>query len=137
VRTSANSRAKRDPNSSVEWLATAIGQATRSAKFLVAGRLPVYPGLDVEGLGRQAVRGRPPPLERATVGFLISAGYRQDQLLRADGGDGATCTYDTGIDPFTGQEVFVARHLRDRKLQRALLQYFDPRNYFEVRKALE
>jgi hypothetical protein len=45
--------------------------------------------------------------------------------------------YYTGIDPFTGQEVYVARHLRDRKLQRALLQFFKPENYFEVRKALE
>ncbi len=45
--------------------------------------------------------------------------------------------YYTGIDPFTGQEVYVARHLRDRKLQRALLQFFKPETYFEVRKALE
>ena len=43
----------------------------------------------------------------------------------------------TGVDPFTKQEVFVARHLRDRELQRALLQFFKPDNYFEVRKALE
>src|SRR5256885_10439331 len=51
--------------------------------------------------------------------------------------DIATCMYYTGIDPFTGQEVYVARHLRDRKLQRVLLQFFKPENYFEVRKALE
>ncbi len=51
--------------------------------------------------------------------------------------DVATCMYYTGIDPFTKQEVFVAKHLRDRKLQRALLQFFKPENYFEVRKALE
>jgi hypothetical protein len=31
----------------------------------------------------------------------------------------------------------VARTLRDRKLQRALMQFFKPENYFEVRKALE
>jgi hypothetical protein len=43
----------------------------------------------------------------------------------------------TGIDPFTKEEVYVARNLRDRKLQRALLQFFKPENYFEVRKALE
>ncbi len=30
----------------------------------------------------------------------------------------------------------MARQLRDRKLQRALLQFFKPENYFEVRKAL-
>jgi hypothetical protein len=45
--------------------------------------------------------------------------------------------YYTGMDPFTKQEVYVARHLHDRKLQRVLLQFFKPENYFEVRKALE
>jgi hypothetical protein len=44
--------------------------------------------------------------------------------------------YYTGLDPFTEQEVHIARHLRDRKLQRALHQFFKPENYFEVRKAL-
>ena len=44
--------------------------------------------------------------------------------------------YHTGLDPFTGEEVFIAKHLRDRKLQRAALQFFKPENYFEVRKAL-
>lgn len=44
--------------------------------------------------------------------------------------------YYTGLDPFTKKEVYVARHLRDRKLQRALLQFFKPENYFEVRQAL-
>src|SRR3954452_6679762 len=41
-----------------------------------------------------------------------------------------------GLDPFTGEEVYTAKHLRDRKLQRALLQFFKPENYFEVREAL-
>jgi hypothetical protein len=38
--------------------------------------------------------------------------------------DIATCMYFTGIDPFTKQEVYVARQLRDRKIQRALMQFF-------------
>ena len=50
--------------------------------------------------------------------------------------DIATCMYHTGLDPFTGAEVYTAKHLRDRKLQRALLQFFKPENYFEVREAL-
>lgn len=50
--------------------------------------------------------------------------------------DIATCMYYTGIGPFTGQEVYTARNLRDRRLQRALLQFFKPENYFEVREAL-
>jgi hypothetical protein len=44
--------------------------------------------------------------------------------------------YYTGLDPFTGEEVYTARNLRDRKLQRALLQFFKPENYFTVREAL-
>ena len=46
------------------------------------------------------------------------------------------CMDYTGIDPFTGEEVHTARNLGDRKLQRALLQFFKPENHFEVRKAL-
>jgi Domain of unknown function (DUF3362) len=44
--------------------------------------------------------------------------------------------YYTGIDPFTKEEVYIAKQLRDRKMQRALLQFFKPENYFEVRQAL-
>jgi hypothetical protein len=44
--------------------------------------------------------------------------------------------YYTGIDPFSGKPVSTARNLRDRKLQRALMQFFKPENYFEVREAL-
>lgn len=43
----------------------------------------------------------------------------------------------TEMAPFTKKPVHIARHLRDRKLQRALMQFFKPENYFEVRKALE
>jgi hypothetical protein len=50
--------------------------------------------------------------------------------------DVATCMYYTGIDPFTKREVHVDRQLRDRKLQRALMQFFKPANYFAVREAL-
>src|SRR5205085_11000201 len=50
--------------------------------------------------------------------------------------DIATAIYYTGIDPFTGEEVHVAKGLRDRKMQRALMQFFKPENYFMVREAL-
>jgi uncharacterized radical SAM protein YgiQ len=70
--------------------------------------------------------------------FLKRNGYRPDQVQDFIPApfDIATCMYYTGIDPFTGDEVFTARKLGDRKLQRALLQFFKPENYFEVRKAL-
>jgi hypothetical protein len=71
--------------------------------------------------------------------FLKRNGYRPDQVQDFIPApfDVATCMFYTGIDPFTKQRVYVAQHLRDRKLQRALMQYFKPENYFEVRKALE
>ncbi len=70
--------------------------------------------------------------------FLKRNGYKPDQVQDFIPApfDIATCMYHTGIDPFTGEEVFTAKHLRDRKLQRALLQFFKPENYFEVREAL-
>jgi uncharacterized radical SAM protein YgiQ len=71
--------------------------------------------------------------------FLKRNGYKPDQVQDFIPApfDVATCMYHTGLDPFTKKEVFIAKHLRDRKLQRALLQFFKPENYFEVRKALE
>jgi hypothetical protein len=50
--------------------------------------------------------------------------------------DIATCMYYTGLDPMTMQPVAVARATTDRKMQRALLQFFKPENYFETRRAL-
>lgn len=50
--------------------------------------------------------------------------------------DIATCMYHTGIDPFSKKPVLSAKNLNDRKLQRALMQFFKPENYFEVREAL-
>jgi hypothetical protein len=45
--------------------------------------------------------------------------------------DVATCMYYTGIHPFTGEAVYVARGLRDRRMP-----FFEVENYFMVREAL-
>jgi uncharacterized radical SAM protein YgiQ len=70
--------------------------------------------------------------------FLKKNGYRPDQVQDFIPApfDVATAMYHTGIDPFTGKSVHVARNLRDRRMQRALMQFFKPENYLEVRKAL-
>ena len=71
--------------------------------------------------------------------FLKRNGYRPDQVQDFIPApfDVATAMYYTGIDPFTKKPVYIAKHLRDRKLQRALMQFFKPENYFEVREALQ
>lgn len=70
--------------------------------------------------------------------FLKRTGYRPDQVQDFIPApfDVATAMYYTGIDPFTKKPVHVARKLNDRKMQRALMQFFKPANYFEVRKTL-
>jgi hypothetical protein len=70
--------------------------------------------------------------------YLKRNGYRPDQVQDFIPApmDIATCMYYTGLEPFTGEDVYTARNLRDRKVQRALLQFFKPENYFEVREAL-
>ncbi len=49
----------------------------------------------------------------------------------------STCMYYTGIDPYTMKPVFVPKSAEDKKLQRALLQYFKPENKELVLKALK
>jgi hypothetical protein len=70
--------------------------------------------------------------------YLKRSGYRPDQVQDFIPApfDIATCLYYTGIDPFTKKEVHVSRGLKDRKMQRALMQFFKPENYFTVREAL-
>ncbi len=70
--------------------------------------------------------------------YLKRNGYKPDQVQDFIPApfDIATCMYYTGIDPFTKKPVRIAKSLKDRKLQRALMQFFKPENYFEVREAL-
>ncbi|MFM8270287.1 MAG: YgiQ family radical SAM protein [Pseudomonadota bacterium] len=95
-------------------------------QYLVPYFIASHPGSSVESMIELAI-------------FLKRNGYKPDQVQDFIPApfDVATCMYHTGLDPFTKKEVFVAKHLRDRKVQRALLQFFKPENYFEVRKALE
>jgi uncharacterized radical SAM protein YgiQ len=48
----------------------------------------------------------------------------------------ATAMYYTGFDPFTRQPVYTAKDLRDKKLQKALLLYWDPAQHALAREAL-
>lgn len=49
----------------------------------------------------------------------------------------STCMFYTGLDPYTMEEVYVARSEHDKALQRALLQYFNPKNQRLVEEALK
>ena len=48
----------------------------------------------------------------------------------------STCMFYTGFDPRNNQPVYVPRSPEDKAMQRALLQYKNPKNFPLVRKAL-
>jgi uncharacterized radical SAM protein YgiQ len=94
-------------------------------QYIVPYFIASHPGSDLNAMIDLAV-------------FLKLNGYRPDQVQDFIPApfDVATAMFYTGIDPFTKKPVHVAKALRDRKLQRALMQFFKPANYFEVREAL-
>ena len=49
----------------------------------------------------------------------------------------STCMFYTGLDPYTLKPVFVEKTAEGKALQRALLQYYEPRNAEKVIKALK
>jgi uncharacterized radical SAM protein YgiQ len=71
--------------------------------------------------------------------FLKRNGYRPQQVqdFIPSPMDLATAMYHTGLDPETLKPVATAKNLRDRRMQRALMQFFKPENWFEVKRALE
>ncbi|MFT7486807.1 MAG: radical SAM superfamily enzyme YgiQ (UPF0313 family), partial [Candidatus Paceibacteria bacterium] len=70
--------------------------------------------------------------------FLKARGYRPRQVQDFIPGpmDIATCMHHTGLDPLSLKPVTTTKKLRDRKVQRALMQFFAPENYFLVKEAL-
>ena len=48
----------------------------------------------------------------------------------------STCMYYTEMNPFTGEKLYVAKNPHEKALQRALMQYKNPKNYELVKEAL-
>ena len=48
----------------------------------------------------------------------------------------STCMYYTGVDPRTMKKVYVTRNPHEKAMQRALIQYRNPKNYDLVKEAL-
>ncbi|MGN6133071.1 MAG: YgiQ family radical SAM protein [Aureliella sp.] len=100
-------------------------KAAGKKQYLIPYFIASHPGSDLDAMINLAV-------------FLKQNGYKPDQVQDFIPAplDVATAMYYTGLDPFTKKPVHIAKGLRDRKLQRALMQFFKPENYFEVREAL-
>jgi uncharacterized radical SAM protein YgiQ len=100
-------------------------ERARKEQYLVPYFIASHPGCGVEDMIELAV-------------FLKQHGYRPRQVQDFIPApmDIATCIYHTGIDPLTMAHVDTVKKLRDRQTQRALMQFFEPRNWFIVHRAL-
>jgi len=119
---------KKPPQNTFEQFADRFDEASVRAgkrQYLVPYFIASHPGSGVAEMIELAV-------------FLKQRGYKplQVQDFIPAPMDIATCMYWTGLDPLTMKPIETARRLRDRSVQRALMQFFKPENYFVVRKAL-
>ncbi len=70
--------------------------------------------------------------------FLQDIGYHPEQVQEfiPTPGSLSTAMYYTGLHPLTGQPIFVPKSTEQRRIQRALLQYRQPKNRRMVEQAL-
>ena len=71
--------------------------------------------------------------------FLKEYGFIPDQVqdFYPTPGTLATCMFYTETDPFTGEPVYVAKDMEEKKMQRALIHYNKPENRSTVIAALK
>ncbi len=71
--------------------------------------------------------------------YLKKTGFVPDQVqdFYPTPGSLATCMYYTELNPHTMEDIYVAKGARERKLQRALLQFNKAENRTLVREALQ
>ena len=102
-----------------------VGKQLPARRFLVNYFISAHPGATLESA-----------LEMAR--YLITRKMHPEQIqdyiplpLTLSG-----VMYHTEKDPFTGRPVYVAKTFRERKMQRALIQYRNPANRQLIREAL-
>ncbi len=71
--------------------------------------------------------------------FIKEMGYHPEQVqdFIPTPGTLSTCMWYTGINPLTGERVYSAKSPEDKAMQRALMQFWLPKNYALVQKALQ
>jgi radical SAM superfamily enzyme YgiQ (UPF0313 family) len=119
---------KKPATNTFDEFADKFGKASKRAgkeQYLIPYFIASHPGSGVPEMIDLAV-------------FLKQRGYkpRQVQDFIPAPMDIATCMYHAGLDPMTMKPVETVKKLKDREVQRALMQFFKPENYFTVRRAL-
>ena len=102
-----------------------INKKLDKKQFLVPYLMSSHPGSDINSA-----------IELAE--FVRDMGHIPEQVqdFYPTPGSLSTVMYYTGINPFTGKSLFVPMTDKDKKTQRALLQYNIPKNHKLVKEAL-
>lgn len=103
----------------------AINKNLGKKQFLVPYLMSSHPGSDLHAAIELAL-------------YIKEMGYTPEQVqdFYPTPGSLSTTIYYTGVNPFTGEEIYVPKNQREKNMQRALLQYNLPQNYSLVREAL-
>lgn len=103
-----------------------ISESIGKKQFLVPYLMSSHPGSELSDAIELAL-------------FLKKEGIhpRQVQDFYPTPGTVSTCMFYTGINPYTGEKVYVPKAPKEKAQQRALLQFFMPENRETVIKALK
>ena len=103
----------------------ALNQQYGMKQFLVPYLMSSHPGSTM----REAVK---------LAEYIRDMGYNPEQVqdFYPTPSTLSTVMYYTGLDPRTMEKVYVPTDPHEKAMQRALIQYRDPKNYYLVREAL-
>jgi len=106
-------------------LYTRVNERLGKKQYLIPYLMSSHPGSDLTAAVELAC-------------YLRDIGFQPDQVqdFYPTPGTLSTCMFYTGLDPRTMKPVFVARSPEDKAMQRALMQFGNPKNHDLVRKAL-
>lgn len=103
-----------------------INKEEKKNQFLVPYFMSSHPGSTL----KEAVK---------LAEFIRDTGYMPEQVqdFYPTPSTMSTVMYYTGVDPISGEAVYVAKSPHEKALQRALIQYSNPDNYELVKEALQ
>jgi len=102
-----------------------INQKLGKQQYLIPYLISSHPGSTLEDAVELAL-------------YLKKTGFVPDQVqdFYPTPGTLSTCMYYTGMDPLTGKEIYIPRDQKEKRMQRALLQFNKRENQTLVREAL-
>ncbi|MBU3207377.1 YgiQ family radical SAM protein [Clostridium algidicarnis] len=103
----------------------AINKKIGKDQYLVPYLMSSHPGSDLNAAIELAL-------------YIKEMGYTPEQVqdFYPTPGSLSTVIYYTGINPLTNEDVYVPRDMKEKNMQRALLQFTKPENYKLVKEAL-